>query len=133
MFFRFFIFYFLYISFAKCSSFFLFLFPLLFLFSILKAKSDFSIPPVEYREVGGAAFMQRRNDVLFSQEVNLEFLSCVFCSSPFSSFFLPFFLTIFPQHIANVVTESKEFSPEASRDLILASITLKYTQSNSVG
>jgi len=34
--------------------------------------------------------------------------------------------------LANVVTEEKAFSEDAVRDLILAQITLKYTQSNSV-
>ena len=34
--------------------------------------------------------------------------------------------------LTNVVTENKEFPDEAKRDLIVALITLKYTQSNSV-
>ena len=32
----------------------------------------------------------------------------------------------------NIVTENKEFTDEAKRDLLIALITLKYTQSNSV-
>ena len=35
--------------------------------------------------------------------------------------------------LAKVVTKTKEIPAEAVRDLIIASITLKYTQSNSVG
>ncbi|MBO4683850.1 MAG: phosphoribosylaminoimidazolecarboxamide formyltransferase [Desulfovibrio sp.] len=34
--------------------------------------------------------------------------------------------------LTNIVTEKKELPPEAKRDLIVALITLKYTQSNSV-
>ena len=34
--------------------------------------------------------------------------------------------------LSNIVTENKELSEEAKRDLIIALITLKYTQSNSV-
>ena len=34
--------------------------------------------------------------------------------------------------LSNIVTEKKELPPEAKRDLIVALITLKYTQSNSV-
>ena len=34
--------------------------------------------------------------------------------------------------LSNVVTANKELTPEAKRDLIIAMITLKYTQSNSV-
>lgn len=33
---------------------------------------------------------------------------------------------------ANVVTKNKTLSPDAMRDLLIATITLKYTQSNSV-
>ncbi|MBR2672571.1 MAG: phosphoribosylaminoimidazolecarboxamide formyltransferase [Oscillospiraceae bacterium] len=34
--------------------------------------------------------------------------------------------------LKNIVTENKDLPPEASRDLIISMITLKYTQSNSV-
>ena len=42
------------------------------------------------------------------------------------------FFTIDEQLLANVVTENKELPEAAKRDLIVALITLKYTQSNSV-
>eukprot|EP00298_Acanthocystis_sp_HF-20_P029499 c8391_g1_i1.p1 GENE.c8391_g1_i1~~c8391_g1_i1.p1 ORF type:complete len:449 (+),score=187.50 c8391_g1_i1:123-1349(+) len=73
-------------------------------FVVLKANVNFKPPAVEYREVYGVVFSQKRNDVIFTSE-----------------------------HLTNVVTEEKTFSEEAKRDLILASICLKFTQSNSVG
>merc|ERR1719222_184470 len=36
-------------------------------------------------------------------------------------------------HLEKVVTKAKDLSTEAKQDLILASIAIKYTQSNSVG
>ena len=57
----------------------------------------------EHKQVFGITFEQGRNNF----EINKELLS-------------------------NVVTENKELPEEAVRDLIIALITLKYTQSNSV-
>ena len=57
----------------------------------------------EHKQVFGITFEQGRNNF----EINRELLS-------------------------NVVTENKELPEEAVRDLIIALITLKYTQSNSV-
>lgn len=75
-------------------------------FIVLQATSaaeGFAPPPVEYREVYGAAFKQKRNDVVLG-----------------------------PKDLATVVTTAQ--LPEAAqRDLIIASIAIKYTQSNSVG
>jgi phosphoribosylaminoimidazolecarboxamide formyltransferase / IMP cyclohydrolase len=72
---------------------------------VLKADEAFQPPQQEFREVYGCVFEQRRNDV-----------------------------KITPDLFKNVVTKgAKELSPEAVRDLVLASITIKYTQSNSVG
>merc|ERR1711881_622412 len=48
--------------------------------------------------------MQKRNDVIFKES-----------------------------HLENVVTKSKDLTQEAKLDMILASIAIKYTQSNSVG
>lgn len=74
-------------------------------FIILKADKSFIPPPNEYREVYGMAFMQKRNDVAISKSA-----------------------------LNNVVTtKSTAFTEDAIRDLTLASICLKYTQSNSVG
>ena len=72
---------------------------------ILKADSAYTAPEIEYREVNGVVFSQLRNTLKINQNSLL----------------------------AKVVTENKEIPEEAIRDLIIASITLKYTQSNSVG
>lgn len=72
---------------------------------IMKADPDYAPPEVEYREIFGVGFAQKRNNLLLD-ETNL---------------------------FQQIPTEKKELSPEARRDLMLAAITLKYTQSNSVG
>merc|ERR1712066_66435 len=73
-------------------------------FIVLKADDSFKFPAMEYRMCGGLGFMQKRNDVLIDAK-----------------------------KLENVVTKSKELSEQAKLDLILASIAIKYTQSNSVG
>jgi phosphoribosylaminoimidazolecarboxamide formyltransferase/IMP cyclohydrolase len=72
---------------------------------ILRANPEYTAPEIEYREVNGVVFSQLRNTLKINQNSLL----------------------------ANVVTKTKEIPAEAVRDLIIASITLKYTQSNSVG
>ena len=72
---------------------------------ILKTDSEYTAPEIEYREVNGVVFSQLRNTLKINQNSLL----------------------------AKIVTENKEIPAEAVRDLIIASITLKYTQSNSVG
>jgi len=74
-------------------------------FIILEADPSFVAPLVEYREVYGAAFSQRRNDVL----ITADSLDKVICG------------------------DANGLSKDAQRDLVLASIAIKYTQSNSVG
>jgi phosphoribosylaminoimidazolecarboxamide formyltransferase / IMP cyclohydrolase len=72
---------------------------------ILQATADYHPGDVEYREVYGMTFQQKRNDVIVTKE-----------------------------HVTNnVVTKKKDLTDAAIRDLILASICVKYTQSNSVG
>ena len=71
---------------------------------ILAADPEFKIPELEFREVAGVGFSQLRNTIKINENT---------------------FLT-------KVVTKNNNFSAEARRDLVLASITLKYTQSNSV-
>ena len=71
---------------------------------VLQADPDFEPPEVEYKEVFGVAFSQQRNVVLIG-----------------------------PEHLEKRVTQNKALSPAAERDLIVASIAVKYTQSNSVG
>eukprot|EP01116_Phalansterium_solitarium_P022143 TRINITY_DN71_c0_g1_i2.p2 TRINITY_DN71_c0_g1~~TRINITY_DN71_c0_g1_i2.p2 ORF type:complete len:591 (+),score=243.89 TRINITY_DN71_c0_g1_i2:251-2023(+) len=74
---------------------------------VIKADPNYEAPDVEYREVYGVVFAQKRNNALIT-----------------------------PEHITKQIISAKEsgtFPPEAVRDLLVATITLKYTQSNSVG
>ena len=71
---------------------------------ILAANPEFKIPELEFREVAGVGFSQLRNTIKINENTLLT----------------------------KVVTKNNDFSAEARRDLVLASITLKYTQSNSV-
>jgi phosphoribosylaminoimidazolecarboxamide formyltransferase/IMP cyclohydrolase len=71
---------------------------------ILEANPDYTAPEVEYREVFGVVFAQRRNDTLITENT-----------------------------LHNFKTKLAELPAEAKRDLILAQIAVKYTQSNSVG
>ena len=72
-------------------------------YNIVKIDPDFIPESIERKQVYGITFEQGRNNF----EINAELLS-------------------------NVVTNKKELPKEAVRDLIIALITLKYTQSNSV-
>jgi len=71
---------------------------------ILEANPHYTAPEVEYREVYGVVFTQRRNDILITE-----------------------------QTLQNIKTQHRELTADAKRDLILAQIAVKYTQSNSVG
>ena len=74
-------------------------------FIVLKATDNYSPGDVEYREVYGMTFAQKRNDVVLTKD-----------------------------HMTKeVVTAKNALSDGAVRDLIVASICIKYTQSNSVG
>lgn len=73
-------------------------------FIVLEADATFTPPEMEYRMAGGIGFMQKRNTVIIDDS-----------------------------KLTKVVTKSKELSKDAKLDLILASIAIKYTQSNSVG
>ena len=72
-------------------------------YNIVKIDPNFIPDPIERKQVYGITFEQGRNNF----EINRELLS-------------------------NIVTDKKEFPEEAIRDLMIALITLKYTQSNSV-
>ena len=72
-------------------------------YNIVKVDPAFTPDPIERKQVYGITFEQGRNNF----EINRELLS-------------------------NIVTENKALPEEAVRDLIIALITLKYTQSNSV-
>lgn len=70
---------------------------------IIEADPDYDPPEIESRDVYGVVFQQDRN--------NLEVTSKI---------------------LQNIVTERKDIPSSAERDLLLATIALKYTQSNSV-
>ena len=72
-------------------------------YNIVKIDPNYVPNPIETKQVYGITFEQGRNNF----EINNELL-------------------------ANIVTENKEMPDSAKRDLIIALITLKYTQSNSV-
>ena len=72
-------------------------------YNIVKIDADFVPEEIERKQVFGITFEQGRNNF----KINRELLS-------------------------NIVTENKDMPESAVRDLIIALITLKYTQSNSV-
>ncbi len=72
-------------------------------YNIVKIDENFVPNPVERKQVYGITFEQGRNEFKISEELLNE-----------------------------VVTENKNIPSAAKRDLIIALITLKYTQSNSV-
>jgi len=71
---------------------------------ILEANPNYKPPEIEYREVYGVVFVQKRNDSKIGEGT-----------------------------LKDIKTKHKDLTPEATRDLILAQIAVKYTQSNSVG
>ena len=73
-------------------------------YCIIKIDPEYRPNPIEHKQVFGVTFEQGRNEVDLSD----------------------------PKLFENVPTKNKEFTPEALRDLKIALITLKYTQSNSV-
>lgn len=73
-------------------------------YNIVKINPDYVPAPIEHKDVYGITFEQGRNELKIDEEMLLK----------------------------NIVTENKEFTEEAKRDLLIALITLKYTQSNSV-
>ena len=72
-------------------------------YNIIKIDPNYVPEKQEVKQVYGITFEQGRNDY-----------------------------TVTPDDLTNIVTANKELSEEAKRDLIIALITLKYTQSNSV-
>ncbi len=73
-------------------------------YNVIKIDPDFKPAPVERKQVFGITFEQGRNEVKLDD----------------------------PALFRDVPTRNKTFPAEAMRDLIIALITLKYTQSNSV-
>lgn len=73
-------------------------------YNVIKIDPDYIPAPIECKQVFGVTFEQGRNEVKLDD----------------------------PSLFENIPTQSKTFTDEAKRDLIIALITLKYTQSNSV-
>lgn len=72
-------------------------------YNIVEIDPEYEPPAIEHKQVFGVTFEQGRND----------------CRIDYSL-------------LDNIVTKNKQLSDEAKRDLVVALITLKYTQSNSV-
>ena len=72
-------------------------------YNIIEIDPAYVPEPVERKQVYGVVFEQGRNELKIDREL-----------------------------LKNVVTANKDIPDEAARDLIIALITLKYTQSNSV-
>lgn len=73
-------------------------------YNVIKIDPNYLPAPIERKQVFGITFEQGRNDVKLDDPALFE----------------------------NIPTQNKTFSEAAKRDLIIALITLKYTQSNSV-
>lgn len=72
-------------------------------YNVIKIDPGFRPDPVERKQVFGITFEQGRNEMPIDEKF-----------------------------LGDIVTETKDIPEEAKRDLIIALITLKYTQSNSV-
>jgi phosphoribosylaminoimidazolecarboxamide formyltransferase/IMP cyclohydrolase len=73
-------------------------------YNVIQIDPAYRPDPVERKQVFGITFEQGRNEVRLDD----------------------------PALFANIPTANKTFTPQARRDLLIALITLKYTQSNSV-
>ena len=72
-------------------------------YNIVQIDPDYVPAPQEYKDVFGVTFQQGRNDFKINEDL-----------------------------LTNIVTENRDLPEAARRDMIVALITLKYTQSNSV-
>lgn len=72
-------------------------------YNIIQMDPEYQPAPIEHKQVFGITFEQGRNELNIDENL-----------------------------FANVVTENKDIPKQAKRDLSIAMITLKYTQSNSV-
>ncbi len=72
-------------------------------YNVVKIDPAYTPAPIEHKDVFGVTFEQGRNEVKIDEAM-----------------------------LENVVTANKEIPQEAKRDLLIALIALKYTQSNSV-
>jgi len=73
-------------------------------YNVIRMDASYRPAPIERKQVFGVTFEQGRNEVCLSD----------------------------PALFDNIPTDNKTFPSEARRDLMIALITLKYTQSNSV-
>ncbi|MGN0490434.1 phosphoribosylaminoimidazolecarboxamide formyltransferase [Ruminococcus sp.] len=73
-------------------------------YNVVKIDPNYVPAPIEHKDVFGITFEQGRNELKIDEAMLMQ----------------------------NIVTENKELPEEAKRDLLIALITLKYTQSNSV-
>ncbi len=71
---------------------------------VIKMDADYEPEEIEIREVFGIQFEQKRNNAVAT-----------------------------PDMLRNIVTRKKELPASAVRDLIVATATIKYTQSNTIG
>ena len=72
-------------------------------YSVVKMDPDYEPAPIERRSIFGITFEQGYNDLAIGEEM-----------------------------LQNIVTKNRELPPQAKHDMLLALLTLKYTQSNSV-
>lgn len=72
-------------------------------YNIVKIDENYTPEPIETKDVYGITFEQGRNEILINEDL-----------------------------LKDIPTDNKIFTDNAKRDLIIALITLKYTQSNSV-
>lgn len=73
-------------------------------YNVIKIDPAYKPAPIERKQCFGITFEQGRNEIALNDPALFE----------------------------NIPTQSKDFTEEAKRDLMIALITLKYTQSNSV-
>ena len=73
-------------------------------YNVIKMDPNYRPNPIERKQVFGITFEQNRNEINLADDALFD----------------------------NIPTQNKDFTPEAKRDLKIALITLKYTQSNSV-
>ena len=72
-------------------------------YNVLQMDESYRPDPIEHKQVFGITFEQGRNELVIDDNA-----------------------------VSNIVTKNKDLPESAKRDLIIALITLKYTQSNSV-
>ena len=72
-------------------------------YCVLEMDPNYVPGDIETRQVYGISLQQKRNDIVIDKEL-----------------------------FSNIVTKNKELTPQATLDLLVATIALKYTQSNSV-